>query len=216
MPDKMPGRPLAFIPDETLESVLALFWKQGYAGTSLDDLERATRLARSSLYNTFGSKRDLYLESLRRYFARLAESMFRPLEEGTKGLADVEAFFKRLAEGLPKQLDAPDSLRGCLLVNAMVEFGDDDAEFQQAAHRFQERFTEAMTAALTRSATLGEIPRATVAPRTRLMLAIALGINVASRSGAPENEIRALCDAAIKEVRGWKAPPQASRRASAR
>lgn len=211
MPHKMPGRPLAFVPAETVESVLALFWRQGYAGTSLDDLERATGLARSSLYNTFGSKRDLYLESLRRYFARLVETMFEPLEKGDEGLADVEAFFERLAAGLACQLGAPASLRGCLLINGMVEFGGEDEDIRAATHRFQERFVEAMTAALRRAATQGQIPRSSIPSRTQLLLALALGVNVASRSGATEAAVGEMCAAAIREVRAWRAKPARAR-----
>jgi len=38
-----------------------VFWRNGYDGTSLDDLVAATGMNRPSLYAAFGDKRDLYL-----------------------------------------------------------------------------------------------------------------------------------------------------------
>ena len=46
---------------------MLLFWTQGYAGTSIQDLVEGTELLRGSLYHTFGDKRSLYIQTLRRY-----------------------------------------------------------------------------------------------------------------------------------------------------
>lgn len=40
----------------------------GYEGTSVDDLVRVTGVHRGSLYKTFGSKRELFLASMRQTF----------------------------------------------------------------------------------------------------------------------------------------------------
>ena len=47
-----------------------VFWSKGYEATSLDDLCEATGLSRSSFYATFGSKRQLLLQSVDRYVDR--------------------------------------------------------------------------------------------------------------------------------------------------
>ena len=39
-----------------------VFWKDGFAATSLDDISAATGLNRPSLYGAFGDKRALYLK----------------------------------------------------------------------------------------------------------------------------------------------------------
>jgi AcrR family transcriptional regulator len=61
------GRPRQYDPDSALARAAAAFWKNGYAGTSLDDLAAATGMNRPSLYAAFGDKRDLYLKTLERY-----------------------------------------------------------------------------------------------------------------------------------------------------
>src|SRR6516225_5083731 len=44
-----------------------VFWRLGYEHTSLDLLMREMKIARQSLYDTFGDKRALYLKTLRQY-----------------------------------------------------------------------------------------------------------------------------------------------------
>ncbi len=44
-----------------------LFWKQGYSKTSVAELQRAMKLGESSFYNSFKSKKALYLECLKHY-----------------------------------------------------------------------------------------------------------------------------------------------------
>jgi len=50
--------------DVALARAADVFWKQGYDGTSLDDLAAATGMNRPSLYAAFGDKRALYLKTL--------------------------------------------------------------------------------------------------------------------------------------------------------
>lgn len=59
------ARPRAFDESVVLARSRELFAKQGYNGTSIDDLVRATGLLRGSLYKAFGSKRNLFCAALR-------------------------------------------------------------------------------------------------------------------------------------------------------
>lgn len=55
------ARPRKFEVDEVLSSARAVFATQGYNGTSIDELIRATGLMRGSIYKAFGSKRNLFV-----------------------------------------------------------------------------------------------------------------------------------------------------------
>src|SRR3978361_1812067 len=66
---KRRGRPRPYHPELTLAKALALFRKDGFAATSLDDLSAATGMTRPSLYGAFGDKRELYIKSYQRYRA---------------------------------------------------------------------------------------------------------------------------------------------------
>jgi TetR/AcrR family transcriptional regulator, transcriptional repressor for nem operon len=58
------GRPREFDEARVIGKSKELFASQGYHGTSLDDLVKATGLLRGSIYKAFGSKRNLFETSL--------------------------------------------------------------------------------------------------------------------------------------------------------
>src|SRR5258707_2749057 len=61
------GRPKSFSREEVLEKAMPVFWKRGFADTSLQDLERATGVNKSGLYTEFRDKEDLFVACLRHY-----------------------------------------------------------------------------------------------------------------------------------------------------
>lgn len=197
------GRPLAFEPDTALDAVMRLFWARGYEGTSLDDLEAATHLSRSSLYNTFGTKRELFDRAVRRYLDIVDANLLGPLETGTEGVADVERFVDRLGS----QLDDPRFVAGCLLTNSLAEFGGRDAAVVRHGQVYLERAGRAIHSALTRAAERGEIDEATVGSRSELLVGLVLGINLVARSGVGKVRLSALVTAVHAEIAGWRTPP---------
>src|SRR5689334_17190894 len=64
---KKRGRPRAYDPDLALTRAMDVFWKDGFAGTSLDELSAATGMNRPSLYGAFGDKRELYIKAYQHY-----------------------------------------------------------------------------------------------------------------------------------------------------
>ncbi|MCP6423679.1 TetR/AcrR family transcriptional regulator, partial [Klebsiella pneumoniae] len=56
-----------FETDEIADAAMQVFWRRGYAATSVQDLVDGTGLSRSSLYSTFQNKQGLYQKALQRY-----------------------------------------------------------------------------------------------------------------------------------------------------
>ncbi|NIQ96073.1 MAG: helix-turn-helix transcriptional regulator, partial [Desulfuromonadales bacterium] len=61
------ARPREFDVDEALDRAMGVFWLKGYEGTSLQDLLKAMKIARGSLYKAFEDKHSIYLAALDRY-----------------------------------------------------------------------------------------------------------------------------------------------------
>ncbi len=56
-----------FDPDQALDRAMELFWRKGYEATSVQDLVEHMGINRFSLYDTFGSKHELFMAALDRY-----------------------------------------------------------------------------------------------------------------------------------------------------
>src|SRR6202171_4011792 len=61
------GRPKRFSREEVLEKAMPVFWKHGFADTSLQELEQATGVNKSGLYTEFRDKEDLFVACLQHY-----------------------------------------------------------------------------------------------------------------------------------------------------
>lgn len=107
------GRPRNFTREDVLEKALPVFWKHGFADTSLQHVEKATGVNKSGLYAEFADKGDLYLESLRHYLRkRQKEGLLTAKPLGWK---NIERFLKVGPYSLKGQ-------KGCFSVNSMNQF----------------------------------------------------------------------------------------------
>jgi AcrR family transcriptional regulator len=107
------GRPKNFSREEVLEKAMPVFWKHGFADTSLQNLEQATGVNKSGLYTEFRDKEDLFLACLRHYLESQEKKGL--LTKEPLGWKNVETFLKNgpLNKG---------GQQGCFSVNSMREF----------------------------------------------------------------------------------------------
>jgi TetR/AcrR family transcriptional repressor of nem operon len=186
-----PGRPRTFDEATALSAAMDLFWRDGYAAASMPDISAATGLSTSSLYNAYGSKLDLFVAALDRYLDVVMGLMAGPLESGTAGLADIDAFLGRLAA--TATITPP---RGCLAVNTIGEFRNPPPQVAARTKRYRKLLRRALRAALARAAAHGEIPQDTIEERTDALVPIVVAFNLLVASRAPTSETRDLLRAA--------------------
>ena len=101
------ARPRAFDEHVVLSQARTLFANQGYNGTSVDDLVKATGLLRGSLYKAFGSKRNLFelvLAEVSINFEQSAENLDL-LTVALKDLASDDDRIRRLCLNIAGQDD---------------------------------------------------------------------------------------------------------------
>jgi TetR/AcrR family transcriptional repressor of nem operon len=103
-----------------------LFWKRGYAATSLDDLLGGMSLSKSSFYAEFGSKDALYLECLKEYQQMIVEH----LEQVRVASGSMREFLETIFEEVIGDAQSGDP-KGCLIVNSAVEFGQHKSHFSE-------------------------------------------------------------------------------------
>jgi AcrR family transcriptional regulator len=89
------GRPRKFSREGVLQKALPVFWKYGFARTTLPDLEQATGVNKSGLYAEFDSKEALFLACLRHYLETRSGS--KP-DGGAARLGQYRTVSRRSAE----------------------------------------------------------------------------------------------------------------------
>jgi TetR/AcrR family transcriptional repressor of nem operon len=127
------ARPREFNRDEVLERAMQVFWSKGYAATSMRDLTEAMGLSKSSLYDTFGSKHDLFLESIDFYRDNVTIQVRSVAELEKPAMQVIAAVLGRAVDRILE----PNGRRGCFLNNCAVEIGPID---DKAAERLRAGF----------------------------------------------------------------------------
>ena len=107
-------RPKSFDVDDVLDRAVDLFWVNGYAATSMEDLVNHLGINRGSLYSTFGSKQELYELAIERYASVGRDWMTAMLSDPAIPLRDT---IKTILTSSAETTDH----RGCLLVNTATE-----------------------------------------------------------------------------------------------
>ena len=113
-----------FDQDVVLDRAMQIFWKNGYAATSMQDLVDTMEINRASIYATFGDKRSLFLASLRMFDASVRLEVLSRLRLGRKPAAAVRDLFESFLE---QAMDGGFS-RGCLITNTALELAAHDPE----------------------------------------------------------------------------------------
>lgn len=108
-----------------------LFRRQGYAGTSIDDIARACKLTKGSLYHHFSGKEELAMAALEQVHAHYREHIFALiLDADQPGPAELEAFNAAIEDFFSRHP------HGCLLANLSLEGGRAAAPFAARIGRF--------------------------------------------------------------------------------
>ncbi len=166
-----------FDPTAALERAMELFWKKGFAATSMSDIRAATGLGAKSLYDTFGNKRALYAQAIEHYTATVVNRLYGGLADDPSPAAAVAGLLPKVA-----RLNEADH-RGCLLGVAMAEARVSQDEELVALLKTKLRVIEdALHAAFDRAKSMGEL-RADVDTRSlaRLHAVVLHGANLVAR-----------------------------------
>jgi len=117
-------RTKSFNVDEAVEAAVDVFWRKGFAATSMEDLVAEMGINRGSLYATFGSKESLYELALARYANDALSQLTESLNDEAHSMAErIETLLRAAASG---------DQRGCLVVNTAMERGVEHEASRQA------------------------------------------------------------------------------------
>lgn len=172
------------------------FWADGYEATSTQALCEVTGLGRSSIYNTFRSKHDLFVKALTRYMDVKTANIIEVLED--RSLPVRERLRTILGWAAAPGDDDP---AGCLVVNAMVELAPRDAVTAERLAKDQERRLDALEAAIKEGMRAGDIDGAKDARAlAHYFVSTVSGMRVVARGGADRKTLGAIADTAMDAI----------------
>jgi len=175
-----------FDRSETLDKAMHLFWEQGYADTGMAVLLERMEIGRQSLYDTYGSKRELFLESIDHYFKTRIGTLQTELSAPGSPLAN----FRRVI-GMVEQHCCSGNGLGCMVVNTMAEVGTLDEDLSAVLHHKLKAMETMFRKVLESAKGAGEIEAdAETLALARSTVSLALGVLLMGRSGAAPAMIR--------------------------
>ncbi|MEV6912225.1 TetR/AcrR family transcriptional regulator [Amycolatopsis sp. NPDC051071] len=190
------ARPREFDERAAIGRAMDAFWVRGYEGTSTQALCEATGLGRSSIYNTFTSKHELFMRALDHYADRGIVTRTALLEADGTGIERFRALFSfTIAE------EDETHGRGCLVVNTVAEFGDRDPEVKARIDADTERHLAVLTACAREGQLDGTVDRSREpADLAEFAHSTVAGLRLMSRRGARRAALQAVADIALSAI----------------
>lgn len=173
----MAGRPKIFDSEIALDKAANLFWEKGYEATSTEDLLAAMDLQRGSMYNAFGSKKNLYKLALDRLEKKRFAAFKRRLSESDQPIEVIRSIFLKLAKGSPSEY-----YKGCFLGNTVAELSNIDAELTGAAQNYLKMFEDILYRQIKAAQQRGELStKESPKVLARYLVSLWNGINITRR-----------------------------------
>ncbi|QHC23680.1 TetR/AcrR family transcriptional regulator [Streptomyces sp. GS7] len=192
------ARPRMFDEERALDAAMRAFWANGYEATSTQDLCEATGLGRSSIYNTFSSKHDLFKRALARYIDMMTSAQIAVLEDAERPAVErIRAMFAMVIDG---EFEARRDGRsvGCLTVNTTVELARRDGEAAAILERDLVRRLDSWRAVLASGQRDGSITAARDAGElARFVNAVIGGMRISAQGGADRAVLESIAATAV-------------------
>jgi TetR/AcrR family transcriptional repressor of nem operon len=195
--DTSVGRPREFDPEDALDEAVEVFWTKGFDATSLRDLLEAMDLSKSSFYQTYGSKGELYLRCIDRYRDRVADRMMQDLRRADSARAFIEDAFRALT----RDLDAENGRRPCLVMNDSGDVERREAAVARRMRRGAAQFEAVFRTAVERAQREGDVPaHKDPDALARYLMSSRSGLLAVRKSGASEDELRDVVEVTLSAL----------------
>lgn len=179
-----------FDADEVAEAAMRIFWRKGYAATSIQDLIDVTGLSRSSLYNSFDSKHGIFQHALLRYHHQTAVLIELMAQDGL-----APDLVRKLLERIVADELGDETCSGCLVANTALELGGRDKAMTALLGRHFDALETALTALMQRGQNQGVIAsEQSPVALARFIVAMIQGLRVIARGHTDAQRAQRLHD----------------------
>lgn len=147
------ARPSEFDRQEAVQAAMRQIWRDGYEATSVKHLAEQLGITRSSFYNAFGTREDLFREALAAYQALLPRFP-KPRGSDQRILLRLTSFFRAHCA-----FHAENGWQGCLVVNCVAALSSPEGELDKELTQWVQRSVEWFQALVDSAKRSGEVPQ---------------------------------------------------------
>ena len=145
------------------------------------------QLSKSSFYQAFKSKPQLFQQSIRRYRRQSTRRLLDTLSRTDNARSFIETLFNNIAD----ETDGPDARRGCLLLNTANEFAQTDPHIADLVADSLEQITSIFEQAILQAQTENMISRQKNAHAlAKYLMSSMSGLKNMVKAGADRDTIR--------------------------
>lgn len=174
------ARTKVFDEEIVLNKAVNLFWEKGYNGTSAQDLVDELGISRSSLYDTYGDKFQLFKNSLLQYRKKFAGAMIEMIEKSV----DYEKTLKDIFQYVVTESLQEKCSKGCFMVNSSIELAPHNSEIAQIVNDNMKDIEDALFRLIKKGQDIGQFSTSHSARSlARFIFNTISGLRVASKSG---------------------------------
>jgi TetR/AcrR family transcriptional regulator, transcriptional repressor for nem operon len=182
-----------FDEDAALDKAVDLFRRQGYQGTSPRELTEHLGISRSSLYDTYGDKRSLFIKVLKRYKRNTAANLKSVQQHSVNALQSIRTIFNMTVDECFIDIHP----KGCFMFNSIIELAPRETELINLVSECMKDHEDVFYHLLKQGVANRQINKI-VHPRAaaRYLVNCLYGISISVKAGAD----RKLCNEIIKNT----------------
>lgn len=186
------GRPRKTDPNNVLDIVMITFWKRGFEETSMNDLSKATGMAKPGLYATFGNKEALYAKALERYSGQIADPMNNDIVSSPDPL---EVVLRRYLDRVASTVMNKAGPKGCFIANSLVECSNMPPSLEALSKASNELRLAAFVKRMKAEKKQGALPAdADVKALSSFFSGQVLAVTVMARAGASKRSLNSFIE----------------------
>lgn len=180
------ARTKAFDTNEILHKAMYIFGHRGYEGTSLPDLINGLGIARQSIYDTYGTKWELFFAAVKHYMEQKNQELKRLCDGPGTAVDKVELVFTTII----KVLIDPELRLECFIISSAIEQAPHNKELAAYLQTNTELSEQIFYTMLERAVEEGEIsPEVNIRDLARFLVHERIALITSAKLGMDEPKL---------------------------
>lgn len=194
------GRPRKIDPQDALKTAMHTLWEQGYDGTSMADLVKATGMAKPGLYANLGDKDEIFRKALDLYQEEVGAPVFDVLANSN---APLKECIRTALSGILHAKEGSGLPEGCFIVNSTFNCTGQSEDVKDRLQELNIGRRDAYQARFERAKTEGALPDdADVRGLANYFAGQSAAISSMSQAGLSRQELENLIEASLRVLPG--------------